>query len=402
MPEDSTTPHKPNASEGSEQPKQPPKQPPVEVSASAVPEVTASGTPPVTPKPASPSQAEPSTLDKVLKLAQEYWIKVQPILKEKSIQALLLANRLTNHFLDNIWPKLSAQAIAAIPDSAKAKVEEQKTKIQPTLDKVQPVWEKGIVPFYQKIVVPNWLKLLAWLRQRLPQNLATELTNRFLTLTILAVVFVVYSFFSSLTGSKPAAVAKQPAPKPAITRPAPTPVVQRPVVSPSPAPTLRPRPVTPSATPSVAVASPRPVIPAPSPSPVTVTPKPSPTPVAAIPTPVISPSPVATVPKPTPTPAVDLADLQVQFNEAANLGDGFVSSVKVVEVGKTLQARLGDSWYTLPPTQQDQVAQALWSRSQQLKFPQLVLRDGKDVLLGRSPVVGSKVVILKRQSVSAE
>jgi hypothetical protein len=414
MPEDSNTPREPTSSEGTDLPKQPPESAPksaqAEVSPPAAPESTAAQasktpTPPATPTPASITQTGPSTLDKSLKLAQEYWIKVQPVLKEKSIQVLLLANRFTNHFLDNIWPKLSAQAVAAIPDSAKAKVEVQKEKVQPTLDKVKPAWEKGVVPFYQKVVVPNWLKLLAWLRQRLPQNLATELTNRFLTIVILAVAFVLYSFFSSLTGGKPAAVAKQPAPKPVVTRPAPTrpvparpaptPVARRPLVSPSPAPTLRPRPVTPSVNAPAVVNSPRPVTPTPSSSPVAVAPKPSPSPVPVV----VAPKPVAS-PSAAPVAMVDLADLRAQLsgaaNDAADVADGFVASVKVVEPGKTLQAKLGETWYSLTPTQQDQVAQALWSRSQQLKFPQLVLRDGQDTLIGRSPVVGSKLVILRR------
>lgn len=154
MSEDPTTPQESNSPEADAPQAQP--EPTVEVKAEAVSEPakaepTAAKAAPTAKVSAStePSQTQQTT-DKVLKQAQQFWEKAQPILKKNSIQALLASNRFTNHFLDNIWPKLSQQAIAAIPASAKAKVEEQKVKVQPTLEKVQPVWEKAIVPFWKK------------------------------------------------------------------------------------------------------------------------------------------------------------------------------------------------------------------------------------------------------------
>ncbi|NJN39495.1 MAG: hypothetical protein HC790_13690, partial [Acaryochloridaceae cyanobacterium CSU_3_4] len=144
--------------------------------------------------------------------------------------------------MDNTGPKLVNGVIAKIPTSTKVKVEEQKVKLQPTLNKLQPIWEKAVVPFWQKIVVPNWSKGIKLLKQRLPANLQ-ELTERFLSVAVITTLLVIYWFFSSLTSGKPA-VAKQPAVsyKPVLTRPAPQRVAQRPIAEPSiaSAPSIKP------------------------------------------------------------------------------------------------------------------------------------------------------------------
>jgi hypothetical protein len=79
------------------------------------------------------------------------------------------------------------------------------------------------------------------------------------------------------------------------------------------------------------------------------------------------------------------------------VAENLVESVKSAEPNHVLQVALGTAWYDLAPSSQDQVAQNLWARSQQFKFNQFELRDDHNALIARSPVVGSKVVILKRQ-----
>ncbi len=303
------------------------------------------------------------TFDKVLKLAKDAWAKAQPVLKEKGTQALLIANRWTNHFLDETWPNLSNLAIAKIPDSTKAKVAEQKAKLQPTLDKLQPLWDKVAVPFWQKVVVPAWNKGLAFLRQKLPANLQ-ELTDRFLTVAIIAIAAAIYWFFSSLTSGKPA-VAKQPPvlSKPVLTRPAPRPMAQRPTIQPSSAPaaTAKPR-----------VASPRPVAPATQPR-------------------------VVTTPKATPSPAIDLAEIQTQLgSEVAGIGEGLVASVKTADADRQLKVYLDPSWEGLSAADQGRVAQKLWARSQKLTFSKFELLDSTNALVARSPVVGSNLILMKK------
>jgi hypothetical protein len=328
------------------------------------------------------------TFDKVLKLTQDTWVKVQPILKEKGTQFLLVANRFTNDFLDNTGPKLTNQAIAKIPDSTKAKVAEQKAKLQPTLDKLQPIWDKAVVPFWQKVVVPNWNKGIKLLKKRLPANLQ-ELTERFLTVAVITTFVVIYWFFSSLTSGKPA-VAKQPpvSSKPVLTRPAPQRVTQRPMVQPSvaPAPTIQPqvaaKPVAPVAPPKVVTAPPAPQ----------VTPVPAP-----VVTPVAPPKVMATAPTPTPSPMIDLVDIQAQLSsEVAGMGEGLVTSVKTANENRQLKVSLGADWDSLNVVDQEAAAQKLWGRSQKLDFKRMELLNSNNTLVARSPVVGSKVIMLQR------
>lgn len=393
MSEDSTTPHESDshASSSSSSPEEPevtaqqneaePVAVPVEV---PKPEpVVAKTTAAAVPEPSEkrvrapiPVAVEESgtkqTFDKVLKLAKDAWAKAQPVLKEKGTQALLVANRFTNDFLDNTGPKLRDQAIARIPDSAKAKVDEQKVKIQPTLNKLQPLWDKGVVPFWQNVVVPAWNKGLAFLRQKLPANLQ-ELTDRFLTVLIITTVVVIYWFFSSLTSGKPAAAKQPPVPtKPVLTRPAPRPIAQRPTVAPPRAPATATKPTT--------TYSPKPIPPVAKPS-------------------VTTPAPQTAV-APSPAPAMDLAEIQTQLASAVagvgEMGDGLVASVKTANANQQLKVSLGADWNSLSDAEQKAVAQKLWMRSQKLEFSKLELLDSSNTLVARSPVVGSNVFIVQQ------
>jgi hypothetical protein len=315
-------------------------------------------------------KVERSTSDKVLgqisKAAKEFWQKAQPVLKEKSIQALRASNRLTNNFLDRTWPKLSAQVIAAVPGSTKAKIETQKAKLQPTLEKLQPVWEKGILPLWHNFVVPLWSKGLDLLKRRLPGTLASELTDRFLTIAIISALVLVYWFFSSLTAGKPA-VAKQPT----FPKPTTEPIVTRPIVE----------PIRPSAAPKKA-----PVIAAQPSKP----PSKLPANTSAQP---VKPSPEA------PKPILDLSEVQTQLaSTVANVDPGLIASVRLLESNRRLQATLGETWFGLNSVAQDQVAQDLWERSKSLKFEQFELRDDGGELVARSPVVGPNIIVFKRQN----
>lgn len=381
MSEDSTTPPE-SSSHGSDSPEEP--KVPAATSTDAVSadpaEAEVSAAEPVRTKAAAgPSpKREPipvavevagtqQTFKKALKLAKDAWVKAQPILQEKSTQALLGANRFTNYFLDQTWPKLTAQAIAAIPDSTKAKIEAQKAKLQPTLDKLKPLWTKGIVPLWQKVIVPAWMKGLALLRQRLSANLQV-LTDRFLTVAILTTVVLVYWIFSALTAGTPAA-AKQPSvpTKPVLTRPVPNPITQRPVVKPSSSPSIAAKPSVPK------VSSPKPIAPAVQPS-------------------------VAVTPKAIPSPEIDLAEIKTQLSNAvAGMGEALIASVSATGGNQTLKVSLGPDWEHLSPPQQETVAQKLWEKAQKLQFDQFDLRlDSTNVQVARSPVVGSNVILLQR------
>jgi hypothetical protein len=315
--------------------------------------------------PSAKSSEDVST--KLLAIAKQTWTKAEPLLKEYGTKALLAANRGTEYFLDTVLPPLIQKAIAAIPTEAKNKFNAQIEKIQPTLTKLKPIWDKGVVPLWQKGITPTWSKGLTLLRQRLPENLAA-LTNRFLTLGIIGLVFFVFWFFSALTPDRSVAQS-QPAKTPvAKTRPA--------------------RPVQPVSPPKAA-----PVIkPSPAPAPVKIAPKEMPAPAAPP-----SASPVAT--PVAPKPEIDLAEIQGQLESAiARMGDGIITTVKAPERFQRLQVNLSQDWYSLPKSEQDQLAKAMAQQSQKLKFRTFEFRDEQQTLLARSPVVGNEVIILRRST----
>jgi hypothetical protein len=61
-----------------------------------------------------------------------------------------------------------------------------------------------------------------------------------------------------------------------------------------------------------------------------------------------------------------------------------------------LMVQVADDWYELAAAQQDGLANDLFKRSLKLKFEQLELVDATGKSLARSPVVGSKMVVLRR------
>ena len=92
-----------------------------------------------------------------------------------------------------------------------------------------------------------------------------------------------------------------------------------------------------------------------------------------------------------------IAAIQDQVAEVTDAyADGLIQSVEANFRRSLLIVRAGEAWYTLERSRQDQMANELWGRSQQLDFNQLHLIDLDNTLLARSPVVGPSMVILKR------
>jgi len=61
-----------------------------------------------------------------------------------------------------------------------------------------------------------------------------------------------------------------------------------------------------------------------------------------------------------------------------------------------LQIQISTIWYALGVAQQDQWIAQLQRQSQNLGFATLEIRDRQGTLIGRSPVVGSGMVIWQR------
>lgn len=154
-------------------------------------------------------------------------------------------------------------------------------------------------------------------------------------------------------------------------------------------------------------------VPAPEPAP-EPSPEPIPTP-APEPAPEPSPEPIPMPsPEPEPTsepevvapPEVELtpeqrliASIQGEVVEVSNqYVTGLVESIQPNFRSSRLVVRVSDRWYFLSPKLQDQIANEVFARSQQLDFSKLELTDSQGRLVARNPVVGSTMVILKRKA----
>ena len=117
------------------------------------------------------------------------------------------------------------------------------------------------------------------------------------------------------------------------------------------------------------------------------------------------PQPVAEEPPPPPelTPEQSLiAAIQQQVAEITDqYGNGLIQSIEANFLGSRLIVKVSDGWYGLKESQQNKLANEILRRAQELDFSKLEVTDLQGTLVARSPVVGSNMVILKRQDLAA-
>ena len=116
------------------------------------------------------------------------------------------------------------------------------------------------------------------------------------------------------------------------------------------------------------------------------------------------PQPVEVEPSPTPelTPEQSLiAAIQNQVAEiTGQYGNGLIKSIQANFPGSRLVVKVSDGWYDLKESKQNTLADDILRRSKELDFSKLEITDMKGTLLARSPVVGSNMVILKREQLA--
>lgn len=101
-----------------------------------------------------------------------------------------------------------------------------------------------------------------------------------------------------------------------------------------------------------------------------------------------------------PSQRKSMETLQKQLVDLRNRYDStplLIQSAHVNAKRDRLTVELGEDWYELPPRRQDRLAEDLWQRSQQASLPKLLLIDGEQTVLARSPMVGQEILILQRQ-----
>ncbi|MEH1938605.1 MAG: hypothetical protein V7L14_33845 [Nostoc sp.] len=243
--------------------------------------------------------------------------------------------------------------------------------LEVTVDKLETAPAPGTQEkpsFFQPLQL-RWGGLLRTIRLFLPSNLSTKLSDTALTGIVTGIaVILVWTTATVFTG-KPTEIATVP---PIVEVPTPTPTI-----------TIPPESVAPQPQP-----------------PEEITPPPE---VQTPPTP--EPEPIPT-PTPTPTPIIELTPEQALIaaieNRVAEISDriasGLIKSIQANFRTSNLTVKISDDWYTLKESQQDKLAAEILQRSQELDFTHLEIIDSQNRLIARNPVVGTEIVIFRRQT----
>ncbi|WP_193193398.1 hypothetical protein [Nostoc sp. MG11] len=225
--------------------------------------------------------------------------------------------------------------------------------------------------FFQQLQL-KWGGLLRTIRLFLPSNLSTKLSDTGLTAIVAVVAVVIVWTTATVFSSKPVEVATAP---PVKEVPAPTPTITTPPESAVPEP-QPPEEITPPSEPETPPSPPEPQL--------------------------------EPIPSPTPTPTLELTPEQTLIaaieNQVAEISDRFASGlIKSIQANfrtSNLTLKISNDWYTLEESQQNKLAAEILQRSQELDFTHLEILDSQNRLIARNPVVGTEMVIFKRQTTS--
>jgi hypothetical protein len=263
------------------------------------------------------------------------------------------------------------------PQPPRNKPERQPSQSSPTRQRqtqIQPFWKaqtikllrgtigalEGAVEKLETQPAPGtegtpgfWGRIVAKIRSFLPENLSAKLSDTALTVIIAGISVILIWTTSTVLTNKPAEVATVPQ------------------VEETPLPTI----TTPPAE----------IIPEPQPTAEITPPEPE--------------------PEPTPTPILELTPEQQLIaaiqNQVGEISDRFASNlIKSIQANfssSNLTVKISDDWYSLKESQQDKLAADILQRSKELDFTHLEITDSQDKLVARNPVVGTEMVIFKRQ-----
>ncbi len=129
-----------------------------------------------------------------------------------------------------------------------------------------------------------------------------------------------------------------------------------------------------------------------------VTPKPE-TPAPQVAPKVSEPAPAASAEPPKPlTPEQRLiAAIQAQLDEVTQpYGDNIVRTIQADFETNTLRITVGDAWYLLREGLQDRLGMEVLDLAQLLDFKKMVVEDLAGNFVARNPVVGDRLVIVRR------
>ncbi len=344
-------------------------------------------------------QSDPLSGDQPDLLPDEF-DEFEPSSGEPSVTAVTTDNQ---DVLSQLPPIIKAPAIKTLRSAIRG-LEGIVTRLEavPFHASKSPLGQSSTRKFAGQNVQQWWITLLHRVRSVLPEAVQQNLSDRALGGAIAGILLLVVWTTSSLLfqPSKPTPVAVLPLPSPATSipdqaTPTPIPTLPSPGITPSIEPNLEPSPE-PALAPIVA---PAPVL-SPAPS---VSDQLSGNPVPNLP-PTVAPSPQPPAAPPLKlTPEQKLiAQIQDEVAEISNqYVNGLIQSVQANFRSSRLTVKLSDGWYNLPALQQDQLANDMLRRTQELDFSKLELTDATGVALARSPVVGEEMIILQRTTTTA-
>lgn len=86
----------------------------------------------------------------------------------------------------------------------------------------------------------------------------------------------------------------------------------------------------------------------------------------------------------------DISDITSRYPE------GLIDSIEANFIESRLTIILGEDWYQLRPTRQEDVAKGIFQKAKNLDFQKLELVNKQGDMIARSPVVGNQMIILSR------
>jgi hypothetical protein len=111
-----------------------------------------------------------------------------------------------------------------------------------------------------------------------------------------------------------------------------------------------------------------------------------------------------TIPPPPPVLTPEQTFIAAVQNQTASLtqqySDGLVQSIQANFPNNLLTVKLSDGWYDFNVQKQNEIAADIWSQAQKFNLAKLTITDSKGNAIARNPVVGSNMIVLKRQILS--
>jgi hypothetical protein len=214
-------------------------------------------------------------------------------------------------------------------------------------------------------------QILAPIRALLPTALNQTLSDWGLTGAIVLIVFLITWTTSRALLPKPPEVAQVPSPSSSE-------------VFKAPPADLPPSSEFPTQAPELPPAQKEPPL---SPPPKTIAPQPKKSP------PVVESPPAPLTPEQTLIAAIQNQVAQVTQEYA----DIPIISIQANFGASQLLVQISDEWYNITASRQDKLADQIFARGKELDFRTVEIADSQGDLLARSPVVGSRMIIVKRQ-----